>query len=91
MNSLKKQIEAYRKEMKRESIPNTYRTLLSYVRVLKNHLARHYPSYTLSSGIYQGEMDITYFTFTPPTLKEKKLKIALVFVHETIRWELWLL
>jgi len=35
-------------------------------------------------------MDMTYFSFSPESLKRRKLKIAIVFPHETFRFEVWL-
>ncbi len=35
-------------------------------------------------------MDMTYFSFTPESLKRQKLKIAIVFVYDTFRFEVWL-
>jgi hypothetical protein len=35
-------------------------------------------------------MDMTYFSFTSRTLKERKLKAAIVFIHDTFRFEVWL-
>lgn len=35
-------------------------------------------------------MDMTYFAFTPPALREQKLKIAVVYVHEKNAFEAWL-
>jgi len=35
-------------------------------------------------------MDMTYFAFTPSDLKDKKLKIAIVYLHEDGRFEAWL-
>jgi hypothetical protein len=35
-------------------------------------------------------MDMTYFSFFPDSLKKKKLKIGIVFVHDTCRFEIWL-
>ena len=48
-----------------------------------------YPRYVVS-GIYYGYMDMTYFSCTPQALRDKKLKIAIVFVHEKMRFEVWL-
>jgi len=90
MESLNQQIETYRKELEKGTIIQAYRGLLSFAKELKTHLEQKYPSYSFSAGMYQGQMDITYFTFTPPDLSERKLKIALAFIHETIRWEIWL-
>ena len=35
-------------------------------------------------------MDMTYFAFTPESLKKRNLKIAIVFNYETFRFEAWL-
>jgi hypothetical protein len=35
-------------------------------------------------------MDMSYFAFTPPGLKAKKLKVAIVYLHELGRFEAWL-
>ena len=35
-------------------------------------------------------MDMTYFAATPQSLKERGLKIAIVFVHAAFRFEAWL-
>ncbi len=35
-------------------------------------------------------MDMTYFAIIPPDLKMRKLKVAIVFLHETFRFEVWL-
>lgn len=33
---------------------------------------------------------MTYFSLLPDELKNRKLKIAVVFIHETCRFEVWL-
>ena len=33
---------------------------------------------------------MTYFSFFPKSLKLRKLKIAIVFIHDTFRFEVWL-
>jgi hypothetical protein len=35
-------------------------------------------------------MDMTYFALTPLSLKQLGLKIAIVFLHEDCRFEVWL-
>jgi hypothetical protein len=35
-------------------------------------------------------MDLTYFSFIPKSLKQRRLKAAIVFVHSTFRFEVWL-
>ena len=33
---------------------------------------------------------MTYFSFFPESLKKRKLKVGILFVHETFRFEIWL-
>jgi hypothetical protein len=35
-------------------------------------------------------MDMTYFSFFPESLKHRNLKVAIVFIHDTCRFEVWL-
>lgn len=41
-------------------------------------------------GLYQGYFDMTYFALFSDGLKERDLKLALVFNYETFRFEVWL-
>jgi len=41
-------------------------------------------------SIYYGDNNITYFPFTPKILKAQKLKIAIVYNHQDMRFEVWL-
>ena len=53
------------------------------------HFKNKYPDYFIS-GIYYGHMDMTYFSFIPKSLKRQKLKVAIVFIHCTLSFEVWL-
>ena len=90
MRSFDKYMSEYRKQMKKGDIQKAYRGLMEYIMELKLHLKRHYPDYFISGSIYYGYMDMTYFSFTPENLKRRKLKIAIVFIHDTCRFEVWL-
>ena len=56
---------------------------------LKSFLENRHPEYTVT-GLYFGYMDMTYFAFTPMDLKQRNLKIAIVYLHEQNRFEIWL-
>jgi hypothetical protein len=56
---------------------------------LRTHFAKTWPSCAVS-GLYQGYMDMTYFAIVPPPLKDRDLKIAIVFNYEAFRFEAWL-
>ena len=60
-----------------------------YMMDLRMLFRNKYESYEVS-GIYQGYMDMTYFAIFPRSLKERDLKIAVVFNYEEFRFEAWL-
>jgi hypothetical protein len=82
-------MDAFRSRLGDGSIRRAYRALLSYMTGLRTHFAKEYPSYAVS-GLYQGYMDMTYFAIIPPSLKQRDLKIAIVFNYEAFRFEAWL-
>jgi hypothetical protein len=82
-------MDEYKKEMKKGAISRAYKGLMEYIMNLRTHFKNNYPDYFVS-GLYYGHMDMTYFSFSPESLKDRKLKIAIVFIHETVRFEVWL-
>jgi len=80
----------YRKQLKRGYIQEAYQGLMNLFRDLRSHFTNEYPEYSVSGSIYYGYMDMTYFSLFPGSLKRRKLKIAIVFVHDTFRFEVWL-
>jgi len=89
MESFNRYMEDYRKEMKKGVIKEAYKGLMEYIMDLRTHFKNNYPDYFVS-GLYYGYMDMTYFSFSPDSLKDRKLKIAIVFIHDTVRFEVWL-
>jgi len=86
MESLQQCMEEYREQLRKGTLPKAYRGLMEFILQLRTHFERKYPV----SGLYYGYMDMTYFALFPEALKELKLKIAVVFVHEAFRFEVWL-
>jgi hypothetical protein len=82
-------IKEYKKQLKKGEIQEAYRGLMEYIMGLRTHLKNSYPDYFVS-GLYQGYMDMTYFSFTPRSFKQRNLRIAIVFLYETFRFEVWL-
>jgi hypothetical protein len=64
--------------------------LMETIMDLRTHLNNKYPDYFVSGSIYYGYMDMTYFSFFPESIKQRKLKVAIVFLHESFRFEVWL-
>ena len=90
MESFQEYINEYRKQLERGAIKKAYKGLMEYILDLKTHFKNKYPDYFVSGSIYHGYMDMTYFSFIPESIQRRKLKIAIVFIHDTIRFEVWL-
>jgi hypothetical protein len=80
----------YSSQMKLGIVPKAYKGLMEYILGLRTHFANKYADYSVANNIYFGYMDMTYFSLVPEELKKRKLKIAVVFIHESCRFEAWL-
>ena len=90
MESFHEYISEYKKQLEKGSIQKAYKGLLEYIMELRTHFQKKYPDYVVSGSIYEGYMDMTYFSFFPESFKRRNLKVAIVFVHERFRFEAWL-
>ena len=89
MASFPESMHEYRKQLEHGAIQQAYKGLMEYLMDLRTYFKNKYPDYVVS-GIYYGYMDMTYFSFFPASLKQRNLKIAIVFLHEAFRFEVWL-
>jgi len=80
----------YRKQLNKGLIQKAYRGLMEYFSSLRSYFKKKYPDYAVSGSIYFGYLDMTYFAINPSLLKDRKLRIAIVFLHEEFRFEVWL-
>jgi DNA gyrase inhibitor GyrI/AraC-like DNA-binding protein len=89
-----KSLNEYKKDYKLQieigNIPKAYKGLMGFMKNLRTYFINNYTVDYVIGSIYSGDMTITYFPFTPKTLKEQKLKIAIVFNHQKVRFEIWL-
>ena len=90
MESFHEYINEYRKQLEKGAINRAYKGLMEYIMELRTHFKNKYPDYFVSGSIYYGYMDMTYFSFYPKSLKDRNLKVAIVFIHDTFRFEVWL-
>jgi hypothetical protein len=89
MESMNGYINEYKQQMEKGVIQKAYKGLMEYIMSLRTHFSNKYPDLT-PGNLYHGYMDMTYFPIFPRALKSRKLKIAIVVIHETIRFEAWL-
>lgn len=90
MASLQNTMSVYRAQLQAGAIQQAYRGLMGYMGALRAHFEDCFPGAAVSGSVYAGFMDMTYFSVVPPALKARKLKIAVVFLHEAWRFEIWL-
>lgn len=90
MESFHEHVSEYRKQLVKGAVQKAYKGLMEYAMSLRTYFMKKYPDYFVSGSIYYGYMDMTYFSFTPESLQQRKLKIAIVFIHEAFRFEVWL-
>jgi hypothetical protein len=90
MGSFHEYMSEYKKQLEQGVIQKAYKGLMEYIMDLRTYFQNKYPDYFVSGSIYYGYMDMTYFSFFPESLKQRKLKIAIVFMHEACRFEVWL-
>jgi hypothetical protein len=83
MQPFQNYLNEYKKQLKKGAVKEAYKGLMQYFSNLRLHLKSKYPDYFLSGSIHFGQMDYTYFYFFPKTLKQQKLKIVIIFIHDT--------
>ncbi len=90
MESFQEYMAEYHAQLDKGVIQKAYKGLMEYIMELRMHFQHDYPEYFVSGNLYAGYMDMTYFSINPPTLKDRKLRIAIVFIHQALHFEAWL-
>lgn len=90
MEAFQENMVEFRKQIQKGAIQQAYQGLMAYMLRLKGYLASQYPDYAAAGSLYPGYMDMTYFAILPSALKRRDLKIAIVFVYDAFRFEIWL-
>ncbi len=89
MKDLNEYVIAYQKQLQEGKIQIAYKGIMSFMGNLKSYLSDIHSDY-LFGALYFGYMDMTYFAITTTELKDKQLKIAVVYLHQENCFELWL-
>ena len=89
MKTLNKLIEEYTQQLRLGEIQIAYSGILAFIGKLRTAFIKKYPHYDVSN-IYQGYLDMSYFSFSTKPLKDNGLKIAIVYLHEKESFEVWL-
>lgn len=81
-------LREFQRQLEAGSIRRAYVALLAYMAKLRSEFASG--GDVDVSGLYQGSFDMTYFAVSPPMLKARGLKIAVVFDYAPFRFQVWL-
>ncbi|MCJ7694695.1 MAG: hypothetical protein MUO40_04635 [Anaerolineaceae bacterium] len=90
MASFQDNMNEYQKQLTEGSIQVAYRGLMQYMLGLITNFKKKFTTFSVPGNIYYGYMDMTYFSIIPKPLKNRKLKVAVAFFHESFRFEAWL-
>lgn len=89
MKALNQLIKDYTSLLQQGEIQVAYKRILEFMGRLRADMMKRYPDYDAGS-VYQGYMDMSYFSLSTKRLKDKGLKIAIVYLHEKGDFEVWL-
>lgn len=89
MNFNSNYLETYKNLLETTELQLGYQEFIKLFRFLRVGLEKELPDYSFSGNIAENNMDFAYFQLTDPELKAKGIKIQLVFVHKTFRFEVW--
>lgn len=89
MQSLNDSVKEYTAQLQLGQIQKAYKGIMTFMSSMKTFLENRHPD-CAASGLYFGYMDMTYFAFTPSVLKQRNLKIAIVYLHAENRFDAWL-
>ncbi len=89
MSDFSKRVERYTEVLEDKSLAETYQEIIEYMRSLRQDFINNEKS-CKTGGLYEGLMDMTYFSITTDVLLKKRLKLAVVFVHGKGSLELWI-
>lgn len=90
MESFQNQMLEFHNLLKKGAIQTAYRGLLEFMSRLRNRFSTRHPDLLVPGSLYQGFMDMTYFSIVTEPLKERDLKFAVVFLYDAFRFEIWL-
>ncbi len=89
MKTLNQLISNYTYCLQQGEIQIAYRWIIEFIGKLRADFIKKYPYYDAGS-VYQGYMDMSYFSINTKSLKDKGLKLAVVYLHEKGDFEVWL-
>ena len=76
----------YKEQIDLGRIQKAYQGLMNFIMDLRNYLLKKYGNDYIIGNISKGYMDYTYFPIVPIRIRHLKLKFAIVFIHQEMRF-----
>lgn len=83
-------LSCYQNLLQTTQLQKAYQEWFRWFRFLRNELEKQMPDYKFQAAVAENGMEYAYFQFTSSLLKEKGLKIVVVFLHKSFSLEVWL-
>lgn len=83
-------VAAYSEAVAEGDLARAYRGILAALTQFKSAWEASHPEDT-AGALYQGYMDMSFVAVLPAALAHKRLKISLVFLHDSGTFSLWLI
>lgn len=90
MTSLNQRIDTYTEIVRKGEVQAAYRGIMEFMGQLRTTFLASDADIEVGGSLYQGYMDMTYFSLNTACLKDKGLKIAVVYLHDKKAFEAWL-
>ncbi len=82
-------LNVYRDVLATTQVQQGYQEFIKLFRYLRMELEKELEGFSASSSIMENRMDFAYFQLFSTQLKEKGLKVQIIFVHEEYQFEVW--
>lgn len=89
MKTLSQLISDYTVCLQQNDLQLAYKGILEFMSKLRADFIKRYPQYDAGS-MYPGYLDMSYFSLSTQSLKDKGLKLAVVYLHQSGHFEVWL-
>lgn len=80
----------YKHILETTTVQQGYQQVIQLIKYISAELEKELPEYTFMGRVVENQMDFSYFQATRESLKESGLKVQVVFIHSTCKFEVWI-
>lgn len=85
----KDKLDIYKELLLTTKLQQGYQEFIKLFRYLRVELEKDLHEFSFSGSIVENRMDFAYFQLLSDELKEKGLKVQVVFAHKEFQFEVW--